>query len=251
MQVRTLVLSGRKAAWAAATAALVALAGCAMFRGNVKGNFQCSAPGGMCAPSSSIDDQALAQIEQNVLPAASDGNADTRRLQVRAGQLSQVPPGRGLKIVLPGHLDRYGRWREPQIVYADVSNAGGDELSWSVAPEARLSLSELASGAPSAADASALERQSLASGGSAYDDVIRRSYRQGRGANTSAALARTPQSPAMTTVVAVPALSGEAPTAATVTTGAQQTSAAAKAGQPATSPKVTAPGFPGAPQVER
>ena len=61
MQVRTLVLSGRKAAWAAAaTAALAALAGCAMFRGNVKGNFQCSAPGGMCAPSSSIDDQALA-----------------------------------------------------------------------------------------------------------------------------------------------------------------------------------------------
>ena len=36
------------------------LAACAsMLGGNVKGNFSCSAPGGTCAPSTVIDDQAL------------------------------------------------------------------------------------------------------------------------------------------------------------------------------------------------
>ncbi|MEL0254290.1 MAG: conjugal transfer protein, partial [Novosphingobium sp.] len=41
---------------------LAALSGCTTFGGNVKGNFSCSAPDGICAPSSSIDDRALAMI---------------------------------------------------------------------------------------------------------------------------------------------------------------------------------------------
>ena len=45
-----------------ALSAAAALSGCATLGGNVKGDFACRAPDGMCAPTSKIDDQALAMI---------------------------------------------------------------------------------------------------------------------------------------------------------------------------------------------
>ena len=41
-----------------------ALGGCTTLGTNVAGSFRCSAPDGVCAPSSVIDDSALARIEE-------------------------------------------------------------------------------------------------------------------------------------------------------------------------------------------
>src|SRR3546814_7366088 len=40
----------------------LALGGCAALGGNVRGDFSCAAPDGVCAPSATIDDRALAMI---------------------------------------------------------------------------------------------------------------------------------------------------------------------------------------------
>jgi len=42
---------------------LMPLAGCSMFHSNVKGGFVCSAPRGTCAPSTTIDDNAIHAID--------------------------------------------------------------------------------------------------------------------------------------------------------------------------------------------
>lgn len=116
------------------------LAGCASLGGNVKSDFFCKAPGGTCSPTSSIDDQAIAVIgdrgaRQRTSPAASD-----------------VPVADGLRIVLPARLDRFGHWREQSVVYVDrgpmavpLQAAAGAALP---SESARLSLAELAAGAP-------------------------------------------------------------------------------------------------------
>ena len=43
-----------------------ALGGCTTLGTNVAGSFRCSAPDGVCAPSSVIDDSALARIEETI-----------------------------------------------------------------------------------------------------------------------------------------------------------------------------------------
>jgi hypothetical protein len=45
-----------------------------MLGGNVKGSFACQAPDGICAPSSTIDDRALAMVA--AAGAAAGGGAD-------------------------------------------------------------------------------------------------------------------------------------------------------------------------------
>src|SRR3546814_9561508 len=50
----------------------VALGGCSTFGGNIRGDFSCAAPDGICAPSSTIDDRALAMI------SAEGTDGDTR-----------------------------------------------------------------------------------------------------------------------------------------------------------------------------
>ncbi|MBY0342557.1 MAG: hypothetical protein K2Q29_01755, partial [Sphingomonadales bacterium] len=40
------------------------LSGCSTLGTNVSANFRCNAPDGICAPSSVIDDSALARIEE-------------------------------------------------------------------------------------------------------------------------------------------------------------------------------------------
>jgi conjugal transfer pilus assembly protein TraV len=56
-----------------------------------------------------------------------------------------------LKIVLPARQDRFGRWREPTIVYAELDEEGPTVLTGGDRPSgfpARLSLADLAAGAP-------------------------------------------------------------------------------------------------------
>lgn len=143
-----------KLKWALGTAALAALAGCATFGGNVKGNFRCEAPGGMCAPTSKIDDHALALIsgDQGQGAAGPKPSAVSKGLSASASTSALAPHSpRALKIVLPARQDRFGRWREPTIVYAELDEegpvilTGGDRPS---ASPAKLSLADLAAGAP-------------------------------------------------------------------------------------------------------
>ena len=121
------------------TAALVALNGCATFGSNVSGSFSCAAPDGICAPSSSIDDRALAMIagesgSPDVSPAGpyiesrlrpktagtaavgqrlSIGQPDPRRTQERV-----------LRIVFQPYIDAQGRLHEASAIHAVVQ--GGE-----------------------------------------------------------------------------------------------------------------------------
>lgn len=141
-----------KLRWLLGAGSLAVLAGCATFGGNVKGNFNCEAPGGLCAPTSKIDDQALAMISGDPGQGTDEAKPAAGRngLSARAPAAAQHSP-RVLKIVLPARQDRFGRWREPTIVYAELDEdgpvilTGGDRPA---ADPAKLSLADLAAGAP-------------------------------------------------------------------------------------------------------
>lgn len=117
----------RQLAGAAAGVLVVAgLSGCATLGGNVSGSFSCDAPGGSCAPSTVIDDSALAAIEQTsaleqLQPAGpyryDDGDPGPR-------VASSAGAGKVLKVVFPAYVDRFGRLHEQAVVRAVVDNPG-------------------------------------------------------------------------------------------------------------------------------
>lgn len=119
------------------------VAGCVSLGGNIKGNFVCRAPDGICAPTSKIDDQALAVINA---PAASDA------LPATASTASPAQHSAGaLKVVMPARTDRFGRWRDATVVYVEPDAPGprlGGGTPPATAAPVRLSLVELAAGAP-------------------------------------------------------------------------------------------------------
>lgn len=126
---------------------LVSLGGCASMGGNVKGNFICRAPDGICSPTSNIDDQAIASMTGGVAAGAVAG-AVTPAAPRSAGSL---------KVVLPARTDRFGRWRDETVVYVDPQLAAGSDDGRQLATSsgtvpARLSLVELAAGAPAPAE---------------------------------------------------------------------------------------------------
>ncbi|RSV41784.1 conjugal transfer protein TraV [Sphingomonas sp. ABOLE] len=114
---------------------LAALSGCTTFGGNVKGNFSCSAPDGICAPSSSIDDRALAMIADSagsseLSPAGgSQAQEPTARVPRKASAVQPLPLGqadarrtqeRVLRIVFQPYIDDRGRLHEASAVHAVV-----------------------------------------------------------------------------------------------------------------------------------
>lgn len=136
---------GRAAGAAAIGLAATQLAACtALWGGNIKGSFSCSAPGGSCAPSTVIDDQALAVI-QNARPMTPQTRLSAGRydmppahhsaraagLSSRADrQLALAAPGmvhreqRVLRVVFPSYVDAAGNLHEPRVVHT-VADAGG------------------------------------------------------------------------------------------------------------------------------
>jgi conjugal transfer pilus assembly protein TraV len=106
--------------------------------GNIKGNFSCVAPDGICAPSSTIDDRALAMIagedgDRMITPAgpysvpASDGRGpqSIAARSVSGGfQAAAAAPARSqervLRIVFPAQIDAAGRLREQTAIHAVV-----------------------------------------------------------------------------------------------------------------------------------
>lgn len=116
------------------------LAACvSMLGGNIKGSFSCGAPGGTCAPSTVIDDQALAVI-QNARPMAPAGPYFQPPAIRSERTASLVPAGSGrlaaaggdvvhrerrvLRVVFPSYVDGAGNFHEPRVVHT-VADAGG------------------------------------------------------------------------------------------------------------------------------
>lgn len=106
-----------------------AVSGCATLGGNVKGGFSCRAPDGVCAPTSKIDDQALAMISGGdgdpmpagiVDPASRD---DPRFTPISATSGLTRTSEKVLRIVFPAHVDRQGRYREASAIHAVVERA--------------------------------------------------------------------------------------------------------------------------------
>ena len=131
----------RAAGVAALGLAATQMAACtSLWGGNIKGNFACSAPGGTCAPSTVIDDQALAVIQnaRPMVPASgpyfqpqSRGSAQSARLMpTGSGRIAATATGvahrerRVLKVVFPSYVDGSGNFHEPRVVHT-VADAGG------------------------------------------------------------------------------------------------------------------------------
>ena len=114
------------------------LAGCMTMGGTVKGNFACKAPEGVCAPSSTIDDRALAMIvdasgttgDRPIAPAGpytaprpvEPGFQKTALNTTRSGD-------RVLRIVFPAQIDGEGRLHEQTAVHAVVEQADWRQAS--------------------------------------------------------------------------------------------------------------------------
>ena len=115
--------------------ATASLGACMSFGGNVKGDFSCRAPGGICAPTSTIDDAALALIgaDQGVIPAGpySEPQPGAPRLIQTAANEPVRSGEKVLRIVFPSHIDRAGRFRETTAIHAVVERA-----VWTTAPAA-------------------------------------------------------------------------------------------------------------------
>ena len=111
----------------AALVATASLGACTSLGGNVQGNFSCRAPDGICAPTSTIDDAALALIgaDQGVIPAgpySAPTMGAPRMIQTAANE--PVRSGeKVLRIVFPSHIDRAGRFRETTAIHAVVERA--------------------------------------------------------------------------------------------------------------------------------
>lgn len=102
------------------------LTGCTTLGGNIKGNFSCVAPDGICAPSSTIDDRALAMIAgedgDRMITPAGPYSAPSR--EDRAFETASAAPARSqervLRIVFPAQIDAAGRLHEQTAVHAVV-----------------------------------------------------------------------------------------------------------------------------------
>ena len=111
---------------AALAIAAAGLAGCTTMGGNVKGSFACTAPAGVCAPTSLIDDRALAMISGDPTSATPSGliNPDVRSgtsiIPASAGGRPMRSTEKLLRIVFPAHIDRLGLYREASAVHAVV-----------------------------------------------------------------------------------------------------------------------------------
>lgn len=135
--------------WLLASAGLAMLGGCASMGGNVKGNFICRAPDGICSPTSNIDDQAIASMTGGATAGVVAGAVTTDPAAPRSAG--------SLKVVLPARTDRFGRWRDETVVYVAPQLAAGSDdgrplVASSATVPARLSLVELAAGAPAPAE---------------------------------------------------------------------------------------------------
>lgn len=117
-----------------ALSATAALGGCASLGGNISGDFSCAAPDGICAPSSTIDDRALAMITADgsdglVQPAASASRRTAAALRAstpasarRAAADAVRTREKVLRIVFQPYIDERGRLHEASAIRAVVAS---------------------------------------------------------------------------------------------------------------------------------
>lgn len=112
-----------------------ALVSCTTMGGNIKGSFSCKAPDGICAPSSTIDDRALAMIagEEGDRLIAPAGPYPLPQSESRRFEGSAAAPARSqervLRIVFPARIDGAGRLHEQTAVHAVVEQGDWQEAS--------------------------------------------------------------------------------------------------------------------------
>lgn len=129
-----------------------ALGGCAALGGNVRGDFSCAAPDGVCAPSATIDDRALAMIAADGAEgAAPPGGAAPRSTRVRRSRDSSTRTGTAvsvdatrtrekvLRIVFQPYIDERGRLHEKSAIHAVVASGEWQPgLTQAAPPNVRL-----------------------------------------------------------------------------------------------------------------
>lgn len=107
----------------------LALAGCAGWGGNVRGDFQCRAPQGTCAPTAEIDARAVRRLVRQAPDATLSALARTPRT------VGSMPLGRTgervLRIVFFPYIDAQGLLHDRAVVHAVVESSG-----WQDGPQA-------------------------------------------------------------------------------------------------------------------
>ncbi|MFK4003999.1 hypothetical protein [Qipengyuania sp. NPDC077563] len=94
----------------AAAGVAASIAGCATLGGNVKGDFDCRAPEGSCAPTTLIDSAALGEAGTGMAPGTSTNQPPL------TGGLRQAD-ARSLRIVIAAYRDAAGRDHEARVVH--------------------------------------------------------------------------------------------------------------------------------------
>ncbi len=134
------------------------LSGCAMLRDNVKGSFACKAPDGTCAPSSVIDDAAIAAIREEPAgvadPSDAPGTVSRRGATANHGSWHPRPPmaaaesgtntlpgalrpgTRVLRVVFPAYVDHEGQLHETAGVQLTLDDGLPGTPASSVAEQA-------------------------------------------------------------------------------------------------------------------
>lgn len=136
-------IGGGRGGWpvAVATTALLALGGCATFGGNVRGSFSCNAPDGICAPTSQIDDRALAMITGEAPAAASPAGPYSAPAAAPGVMRTAATPldrsqDKVLRIVFPAYVDDRGRLHEASAIRAVVETGQWRQAVAAAAPVA-------------------------------------------------------------------------------------------------------------------
>lgn len=122
-----------------AVAASTLLPGCTTLGTNVKGSFRCEAPDGVCAPSTVIDDGALADIQRvsssELLEPAGPYTIDDGEVSVpdavlaSADRVDRSAETYRLRVVFPAFVDARGQLHDRASVHTDVRLPGrGDTL---------------------------------------------------------------------------------------------------------------------------
>lgn len=116
------------------------LGGCTTFGTNVNGSFRCDAPDGVCAPSTVIDDSAIARIEETTStellnPAGPYRMDDGIEAPVRGTVIAEADhgarpaPSYELSIVFPGYTDAAGTAHARRVVRTEAVLPGrGDAM---------------------------------------------------------------------------------------------------------------------------
>lgn len=158
----------------AGSVSLLGLNGCALIGDHVKSSFSCAAPDSLCAPTSSIDDRALAMITGEAVPAIQPTPAGpyqeqrgsrSRSSAARAAVRTPVRNADGrrtqehlLRVVFQPYIDERGRLHEASALKMVVSGGqwSDDGLSTSASrspdsPASGPSLAEALDGAQASA----------------------------------------------------------------------------------------------------